>query len=94
MKSSVSVLSIILWLLSFTVVNAHTNDFYDDAETLKLKVPDIEVMGEMVNQGSINLELLPFRSVEVKETLLQDGKDKYLGHISRTCICYMILLIR
>ncbi len=58
---------------------AQTNDFYDDAETVRLNVPAIELLGEIANPGNIDLESLPLRSVIVKETLLADGKDKFVG---------------
>lgn len=66
-------------LLSFQYVTAQTNDFYDDAETIKLKTSGVEILGEIANPGKINLEGLPIRSVVVKETLLQGGKDKFIG---------------
>jgi hypothetical protein len=68
-----------LALLSFQFVTAQTNDFYDDAETIKLKTSGLELLGEIVNPGKVNFETLPLRSVIVKETLLQDGKDKFVG---------------
>ena len=66
-------------LLCFQGLKAQTNDFYDDAETLKLKTTSIELLGEITNPGKISLETMPLRSVIVKETLLQDGKDKFVG---------------
>jgi hypothetical protein len=78
MKTKISTLFAIV-LLSVTTVNAQTNDFYDDAETVKLKVPSIEVMGEIANPGKVSLEDLALHSVIVKETLLKDGKDKFTG---------------
>jgi len=53
-------------LLSFQKLNAQTNDFYDDAETVKLKTPAIEVLGEIANPGKIATEALPLRSVNCK----------------------------
>ncbi|MEI6059153.1 MAG: hypothetical protein WCR72_00520 [Bacteroidota bacterium] len=70
---------IAIFLLSIPAIKAQTNDFYDDAETIKLKMPVIEILGEISNPGSADLESLPLRSVIVKETLLQDGKDKFVG---------------
>ena len=78
MKKVISTL-IALLLVSFTSVTAQTNDFYDDAETLKLNVSGIELLGEIANPGTVKMEALPLRSVIVKETLLQDGKDKFIG---------------
>ena len=68
-----------LALLSFQHVTAQTNDFYDDAETIKLKTSVVEILGEIANPGKVNLETLTLRSVIAKETLLQDGKDKFVG---------------
>jgi hypothetical protein len=70
---------IVITLLSSVVLKAQTNDFYDDAETVKLKTPSIEVLGEITNPGRIDIETLPLRSVVVKETLLQEGKEKFVG---------------
>ena len=66
-------------MLSFQGLKAQTNDFYDDAETMKLKTTSVELLGEIANPGKVNLETLTLRSVIVKETLLQDGKDKFVG---------------
>jgi len=66
-------------LLSMASAKAQTNDFYDDSETVELKTPAIEILGEVANPGKVNLESLPLRSVIVKETLLKDGKDKFVG---------------
>jgi hypothetical protein len=67
------------FLLFSTAIQAQTNDFYDDAETIKFKLPTIEILGEIANPGKCNLNTLPLRSVIVKETLLQDEKDKFTG---------------
>lgn len=66
-------------LFSLSKLSAQTNDFYDDAETLQFKVPVIDILGEIANPGKSNLETLPLRSVIVKETLLNNGKDKFVG---------------
>jgi len=66
-------------LLSVNCLLAQTNDFYDDAETQSLKFTNIEVLGEIANPGLIKVQSLPLRSVIVKETLLNDGKDKFVG---------------
>jgi hypothetical protein len=67
------------FLLFSTAIKAQTNDFYDDAKTVKFKLPTIEILGEIANPGKCNLNILPLRSVIVKETLLQDDKDKFIG---------------
>ena len=61
-------LTIAVTMLSFQGLKAQTNDFYDDAETIKLKTTGIELLGEIANPGKINVGTLPLRSVIVKET--------------------------
>lgn len=78
MKINIPILAAVL-LLSAPALKAQTNDFYDDAETVKLTMPVVEILGEIANPGRINLDALPLHSVIVKETLLQDGKDKFIG---------------
>lgn len=78
MKTTIITL-ITLILISLLDARAQTNDFYDDAETVKLNMPVVEVLGEIANPGTIAFEGLPLRSVIVKETLLTDGKDKFIG---------------
>ena len=78
MKQIISFLFVTL-LMSVTSAYSQTNDFYDDAETIKLNIPVIEVAGEILNPGKVDLQGLQLRSVIVKETLLQDGKDKFVG---------------
>jgi hypothetical protein len=68
-----------LFLLAAVVLKAQTNDFYDDAETIRLKTSGLEILGEIADPGKMNVEGLPVRSVIVKETLLQDRKDKFIG---------------
>jgi hypothetical protein len=58
---------------------AQTNDFYDDAETVKLSIPSITISGEVANPGTIDLSALPLHSVIVKETLLEGDKDHFVG---------------
>jgi hypothetical protein len=57
-----------------------TNDFLDDSETVALPgTTTIEVDGEVGNPGKVNLALLPLRSVGVKETILKDGTNTFVG---------------
>lgn len=56
-----------------------TNDFYDNAETYKLKTLDIEVTGEIKNPGKVDFSKLPLRSIIVKETVLDNDGDKFVG---------------
>lgn len=72
---------VIIFLLLFSSYNlfAQTNDFYDDAETVKLPQSSVEINGEIANPGTVSFSTLPLRSVIVKETLLQDNEDKFIG---------------
>jgi len=65
MKKIIPIL-VTIFLLSVSTLMAQTNDFYDDAETVKLKTPAIEVLGEIANPGKIATEALPLRSVNCK----------------------------
>ncbi len=57
-----------------------TNDFYDGAETVVLPgTTTIEVDGEIANPGRLDLTTLPLRSVIVKETILKDGGNAFVG---------------
>ncbi len=78
MKRIITILAAVL-LLPCARLTAQTNDFYDDAETMKFQMPVIEVSGEIANPGIVKLESLPLRSVIVKETLLEGGRDKFIG---------------
>jgi len=68
-----------LLLFAFQGMQAQTNDFYDDAETVKLNIPTVNVLGEVASPAKVDLSALPLRSVIVKETLLKDGEDKFVG---------------
>jgi predicted transcriptional regulator len=60
-------------------VFSQTNDFYDDAETVKLTSPQIEIIGEISNPRKVDLSILPIQSVIVKETFLKDENDEFVG---------------
>ena len=64
--------------LQADTINA-TNDFYDDAETYQLKMPDIEVSGEIINSEKIDLSKLPLRSIIIKEAVVSGEKDIFIG---------------
>lgn len=66
-------------LFSCIGLYAQTNDFYDDSETITFKMPEIEILGEISNPGKIDLSNLPLRTVIVKETVIEAGKDKFIG---------------
>ena len=56
-----------------------TNNFYDNEETLALNRTQVEVAGEIANPGIVDFSKLPKHSVIVKETLLDNGGDKFVG---------------
>lgn len=56
-----------------------TNDFYDNAKTTELPVKPIQVDGEIENPGMVDFSKLPVRSVIVKETLLSENGDQFVG---------------
>jgi hypothetical protein len=58
---------------------AQTNDFYDDAETIKFPLPAVVIDGEIGNPGKVDFSTLPLHSVVVKETLLEGEKDHFVG---------------
>ena len=80
MNSKKNLLTIIIVLTTF-LVNAQelTNDFYDNAPTIDLTMPSIEITGEISNPGKVDFSKLPLRSVIAKEALLIDGKEKFIG---------------
>lgn len=65
-------------IIEADIVDA-TNNFYDNAETYNLEMSDIEVLGEILNPGKVDLSKLPLHSVIVKETVLSDDGNKFIG---------------
>jgi len=66
-------------LIPFADSTNITNDFYDDAETYVLPVNTISIKGEIENPGIVDFSKLPHRSIIVKETLLSNDGDKFVG---------------
>jgi len=56
-----------------------TNDFYDDADTYSLDQHSIQVTGEIANPVTVDFSKLPLRRVTVKEAVLENGKDVFVG---------------
>jgi hypothetical protein len=56
-----------------------TNYFYDNAETHDLKVTNLFIGGEITNPGQMSFEGLRLHSVIVKETLLSETGDRFVG---------------
>jgi hypothetical protein len=78
MKKSILALTFLSLFLP-VFLHGQTNDFYDDAETVILPQSSIEIAGEVSNPGQISFNSLPLRSVVVKETLIQEDHDKFIG---------------
>ncbi len=80
MKKILALLFAIFTACCGTFAQTATNDFYDDAETITLPgATGVEVTGEISNPGTVQFSTLPVRSVIVKETVLKDGKDSFVG---------------
>ncbi|MCF8296724.1 MAG: hypothetical protein K9J13_04190 [Saprospiraceae bacterium] len=59
--------------------NDATNDFYDDVESYEIPLNEISIEGEIENPGVVDFSKLTPRNVIVKETLLSDSADKFVG---------------
>ena len=60
-------------------IDDKTNDFYDNVETVNLPFSAVEISGEVASNIKIDLNTLPLRSVIVKETVLVNDKDDFVG---------------
>ena len=79
MKKLIPLFSCLTMLLTMPA-EGQTNDFYDDAPTLKLKgTTKILVTGEIGKEMTIDITRLPKHSMTVKETTLTDGKVGFTG---------------
>ena len=57
-----------------------TNDFYDNEDTYQLPHSmKIQVSGEIVNPGTIDISKLPLHSVIIKEALPTESGTKFIG---------------
>ncbi|MBN3036447.1 MAG: hypothetical protein JW861_12750 [Bacteroidales bacterium] len=56
-----------------------TNFFYDNAPTYELPLASVVVEGEVENPGIVDFQVLPVRSVIVKETRLAEQGDLFTG---------------
>ena len=83
MNSKKHLLTIIIVLTTF-LLNAQelTNDFYDNAPTVDLTMPSIEITGEISNPGKVDFSKLLLRSVIAKEAMLENGEEKFIGNLS------------
>ena len=84
MKKTFLLFSILLALFTVNNVFAQdtedkTNDFYDNSPTLDLPFQAIEIAGEISNPKKIDLTTLPLHSIIVKEAVLKNNKDTFVG---------------
>lgn len=56
-----------------------TNNFYDNAATYPLKTLPLEVTGEIENPGVVDFSGLPLHSVIVKEAVLKNEGNQFIG---------------
>lgn len=56
-----------------------TNDFFDNEPLHDLSLGTIYVKGEVKNPGEVDFSSLPLRSVIVKETLLSEDSNRFIG---------------
>ena len=55
------------------------NDFYDNEPFIDLPLGTIEVAGEVVQAGKVDLAVLPLRMVMVREARMENGKPAFVG---------------
>lgn len=56
-----------------------TNNFYDNAESIEIAPKKITIEGEVGIKGDVDLLKLTKRTVIVKETILKDGNNSFVG---------------
>ncbi len=56
-----------------------TNDFYDNEPINDLLTGEVDVNGEVHNPGKVDLASLPLHSVIVKETVLSEDSNRFVG---------------
>ncbi|MFH1118576.1 MAG: hypothetical protein V1775_02050 [Bacteroidota bacterium] len=78
MKKTVFYLAALPFLI-FNAVNAQTNDFYDDAPRVDLKMSALTIGGEIANPGPVDFSALPLRQIVVKETLYDGKNGSFVG---------------
>jgi len=55
------------------------NDFYDNVPFKELPVGQIEISGEVVNPGMVDLSKLPLHQVQFREARMNGGKASFIG---------------
>lgn len=56
-----------------------TNCFFDNSEIFELETADIYIGGEVKSPGIVSFDKLPLHEIIVKETILENGEDKFIG---------------
>jgi hypothetical protein len=56
-----------------------TNNFYDNEDLQALQTNTVKIAGEIANPGTIDFTMLPKRSLIVKEALLSDTGNYFVG---------------
>lgn len=82
MKKTILSVIVVLIMISFEAnsQSEETNDFYDNVETYSLFGPEeIVIEGEIENPGSVDVTQFTKRSVIVKEAILDENKNKFVG---------------
>lgn len=60
-------------------VKENTSSFFDESEVKEYVLKNIMIDGEVELPGVVDLSTLPLRNVPVKEIIMQNGKDKFIG---------------
>jgi len=68
-----------LLALALLLPAQENNDFYDNEPYIDLPLGTIEVAGEVVQAGKVDLAALPLRTVMVREARMENGKPAFVG---------------
>lgn len=63
----------------FVDADNKTNCFFDNSEIHKLNSVELKVTGEVKLPGLVDFSKLPLHEMIVKETVLENGEDRFLG---------------
>jgi len=74
-----SIVLITIALLAGLLPAQENNDFYDNEPFVDLPIKPLEIAGEVVAPGRVDLSGLPLRSVMFREAVTRDGKPVFVG---------------
>ena len=74
-----SLLFTMVLVLHLNQAISQTNDFYDDAPQMELRMSDLFIDGEITNPGKVDYSTLPIRQVIVKETIFNGENGTFQG---------------